>query len=78
MKRDIYIVSSGNCLFHNSKRGIIRIYCPFKVICIIQVSNFKIGDELMVERVCSADNNKIIYIIQSKAYFHSYFRLKYS
>ncbi len=75
MKKDIYIINSKSCLFFNSKKGLIRINCPFKVICIIEITEFKKGEKLIVERVSTDKYNSILFTINSNLYLHKYFIL---
>ena len=75
MNKRIHLINSKSCLFYNRKKGLIRVNCPFIVLCIIEISDFKIGDRLNVDSVSSTINNKIVYIILSKPYPHKYFIL---
>ncbi len=75
MNNRIYLINSKSCLFYNIKKGLIRINCPFVVLCIFEISDFKIGDKLNVDSVGATKNNNIVYVILSKPYPHKYFIL---
>jgi len=64
---------SGNSILVINNHGIYRLFCPFKAICIKQVECFKVGEELIVIAVKTSLNCKLVYVIQDKAYYHSYF-----
>jgi hypothetical protein len=55
--------------------GLHRIFCPFKVICVIEIDVIKVGDVLIVQKVTSYTGYKIVYIINSKAFSYHYFNV---
>lgn len=70
---EISRVCSNSSILVNSKAGIYRLYCPFKAVCIQEVATYAVGQEITVIAVKMDNNYKLVYIIQSKAYYHHYF-----
>lgn len=68
--------SSDSILVHTKHRGLIRLYCPFKVKVIQAVDTFTIGQELEVVKVKVSPKLKLIYIIDGKGYYHFHFSIQ--
>src|SRR5688500_12928838 len=64
-----------SCLFLNSFR-LIRVNCPFQVICICTVIGFRTGDKVKVEKVLEGSDSTLLYQIHGKLYSHYYFQFK--
>lgn len=67
--------SSDSLLVHTKSRGLIRLYCPFKVAVIQSVDSFMVGEKVEVVRVKVSPDLKLIYVIGEKGYYHSYFSI---
>jgi hypothetical protein len=52
-----------------------KLYCPFRVICIISVRGLKPGIHLWVAEVLSNHKGELVYIIFDKQYNYKYFVL---
>lgn len=52
-----------------------EVRCPFEVKVIKEVNNHFIGQTLKVTKVKLSTNNKLVYIIEDKPYFYSYFAI---
>ena len=77
MEQELDKYTSPRSLLYVDGRGTLRrLYCPFKVKCLIAVDSFRPGEVLQVNQVrMDAGNVRIIYLIQNKAVVHSYFTL---
>lgn len=53
-----------------------RVYCPFIVICKVNIPPLKKGNEYFVEAVKMTLNLEDVFIIEGKAYFVWYFTIK--
>jgi hypothetical protein len=67
------ITLSTNSLLIINKTGLKRLQCPFNAICILMIDIYLVGDQVSVIAVKTASNQRLVYIIQGKAYFHHYF-----
>ena len=54
---------------------LIELKCPFKVEVIKNVKNMMISQIKEVTQVKLATNNKLVYIIEDKPYFYTYFTI---
>ena len=54
---------------------LIELRCPFEVEVIKNVKNMMISQIKEVSQVKLATNNKLVYIIDDKPYFYSYFTI---
>jgi hypothetical protein len=54
---------------------LIELKCPFKVEVIKNVKNMMISQTKEVSQVKLATNNKLVYIIEDKPYFYTYFTI---
>ena len=54
---------------------LIELRCPFEVEVIKNVKNMMISQIKEVTQVKLATNNKMVYIINDKPYFYSYFTI---
>lgn len=59
----------------DKQRNLKRIFCPFKVRVIKEISLFKIGDELYVTSVKTDRNNNLILIIKGEGYLNKFFKI---
>jgi hypothetical protein len=64
-----------SCLFL-TKYKLVRVGCPFKVICIVAVEGFMEGDILVVDEVLRGSSNTLIYCINDRYYPHFHFTYK--
>lgn len=55
------------------KEGIFRLYCPFKATCITAIESYSIGQVVTVISVKMSPNQRLVYVIQGKGYYHSSF-----
>ena len=63
-------VDSGSILVIDNEGHIKRIYCPFKVKCIMDIDMYEEGDILIVTAVKLARNLLLVYIIGGRGYFY--------
>ncbi len=70
-----YVDDEGSCLFL-TKYKLVRVTCPFKVVCIEAVGDLKVGDSVDVEEVLRGASNTITYCIKDRYYPHSHFSYK--
>ena len=73
--QEINKVCSDNSLLVVNQHGIFRLYCPFKAVCIAQISTYAIGQQVVVISVKMDNNSKLVYIIQNKGFYHHYFMI---
>jgi hypothetical protein len=59
----------------DSEGKIRRIYCPFAVMCVIDVDVYKKGEYVVVTAVKIAKNLLLVYIINDKGYYYYFFRI---
>jgi hypothetical protein len=71
------IVSTDSVLVVTSKRKLVRLYCPFKVICNFNVPPLVVNGEYDVEAVKMTLELKEVYIISGNAYFIWYFTIRF-
>lgn len=64
-----------NSILVVSKTGIYRLFCPFKAICIKEVASYTIGQQVTVISIKIDNSYRLIYIIQNKGFYHSYFMI---
>ncbi|WP_319231151.1 hypothetical protein [Draconibacterium orientale] len=69
------IVSTDSILVVTSERKVIRLYCPLKVICKVDVPPLVESGEYVVEAVKMTLNLEDVFIIDGKAYFIWYFTI---
>lgn len=53
--------------------GLVRLNCPFMVMCIVPVDLYKEEDILQVQRVKVSSDMKLLYIIHNKGYSYIHF-----
>lgn len=68
-------ICSNNSVLVINRFGIYRIFCPFKAICIQEVQSYTVGQEITVIAVKMSNDYKLVYVIQSKGYYHHYFMI---
>jgi hypothetical protein len=73
--KQLYKICDSNSVLVVSKKGIYRLFCPFKAECIEAVDIFQIGQVVTVVAVKMTNNFRMVYIIQNKGYLHHYFMI---
>ena len=66
-------VSSDSLLVIDRSGNLRRIYCPFKVICLVNFPEILIGEKVSVDAIKLTVEIKEVYIIKGTAYFMAYF-----
>lgn len=66
-------VSSDSLLVIDNKGNLRRIYCPFKVICLVNFPALTKGQKVSVDAVKLTVEIKEVYIIRGIAYHIAYF-----
>ena len=61
----ILVVTRGNRL--------IEIYCPYKVLVLKGIGEFKSGEITWVSRITVTSNGTTVYIIKAKPYYYYHF-----
>jgi hypothetical protein len=70
------IVSTNSILVVNYKGKVKRLYCPFLVICKVDVPPLQKGNEYAVDAVKMTLKLEEVFIIEGRAYFFWYFEIK--
>ena len=70
------IVGTNSVLVVMPAGKIRRLYCPFWVICNVEVPPLEKGNEYQVEAVKMTLEKKDVFIIGGKAFFVWYFKIK--
>jgi len=68
-------VSTDSILIIDKKGLLRRIYCPFKVISLVNFPDIKLGEKVPVDAVKLTIEVKEVYIIKGVAYYIVYFRI---
>jgi hypothetical protein len=63
------IVGMDSILIIDKAGKLARLYCPFEVVVIGLLPDFRVGDIVWVEAVKMTVTLKDVYIIQGKAYY---------
>lgn len=71
----ISVLDPFSILVINKNGLLLRLHCPFTVICVNDFELLKKGNYLVVDMVSEAPTNKIHYGINGKYYEHSLFEL---
>jgi hypothetical protein len=66
-------ISSDSLLVIDRKGELRRIYCPFKVICLVSFPGISQGEKVSVEAIKLTVEVKEVYIISGTAYHIAYF-----
>jgi hypothetical protein len=66
-------VSSDSLLVIDEKGELRRIYCPFKVICLVNFPDITKGQNVSVDAIKMTVEIKEVYIIKGIAYHNAYF-----
>lgn len=74
---DLNHYNSASLLVHTKRKGLIRLFCPFKVEVLHPVEDFIPGDILEVFKVNVSPNYELLYVIRNKNYHYYYFRILY-
>jgi hypothetical protein len=70
------IVSTNSILVVNYKGKVKRLYCPFIVICKVNVPPLQKGSQYSVDAVKMTLKLEEVFIIEGRAYFFWYFEIK--
>jgi len=70
------IVDTKSILVVMPKGRVKRLYCPFWVICKVDVPPLREGGEYAVEAIKMTLDLKDVFIIEGRAYFIWYFSIK--
>ncbi|MGI6677878.1 MAG: hypothetical protein ACOX2Q_02025 [Dehalobacterium sp.] len=70
------IVSTNSILVVNYKGKVKRLYCPFLVICKVDVPPLQKGNEYAVDAVKMTLKLEEVFIIEGRAYYFWYFEIK--
>lgn len=70
------IVTTNSILVVNYKGKVRRLYCPFMVICKVDVPPLQKGNEYAVDAVKMTLKLEEVFIIEGRAYFFWYFEIK--
>jgi hypothetical protein len=68
-------ISSDSILVIDKKGDLRRIYCPFKVICLVNFPTITKGEKLSVDAIKLTVEVKEVYIIKGTAYYIAYFMI---
>lgn len=68
-------VSSDSLFVIDKKGNLGRIYCPFKVICLVNFPDITKGQKVAVEAVKLTVEIREVYIIKGTAYHIAYFMI---
>ena len=68
-------VKTDSILIINAVGHLERLWCPFKVLVIVDVHPLKKGQEKSVIAVKVADNLIDVYVIEEKAFYYYNFRI---
>ena len=68
-------VSSDSLLVIDGSGNLRRLYCPFKVICLINFPAINEGDKVSVDAIKLTVEVREVYIIEGIAYHIAYFRI---
>lgn len=68
-------VSSDSLLVIDRKGNLRRIYCPFKVICLVNFPDITKGQKVAVEAIKLTIEIREVYIIMGVAYHIAYFTI---
>ena len=71
--KELSRICSNNSILVINTIGIYRLFTPFKVVCIVCIEMFEVGDVLEVNAVKMSSDYKLVYIIKDKGYYHHYF-----
>ncbi len=70
------IVSTNSILVVNYKGKVKRLYCPFLVICKVDVPPLQKGNQYAVDAVKMTLKLEEVFIIEGRAYYFWYFEIK--
>ena len=68
-------ISSDSLLVIDKKGLLRRIYCPFKVICLVDFPAIKEGEKVSVDAVKLTVEIKEVFIIRGTAYYILFFKI---
>ncbi len=81
MSREEYLkellrwVSTDSILVIGRSGKLKRLYCPFKVVCLVNFPDIGKGEKVAVDAVKLTLEVKEVYIIKGVAYYIVYFRI---
>ena len=68
-------ISPDSLLVIDNKGLLRRIYCPFKVICLVTFPEIKEGEKVNVDAVKLTVEVKEVFLIKGVAYYIIYFKI---
>jgi len=68
-------ISSDSLLVIDRKGDVRRIWCPFKVVCLVNFPDISQGEKVAVEAIKLTVEIKEVYIIRGTAYHIVYFMI---
>jgi hypothetical protein len=68
-------ISSDSLLVIDKSGNLRRIYCPFKVICLVNFPDIVQGEKVSVDAVKLTVEIREVFIIKGTAYFIAYFMI---
>jgi hypothetical protein len=71
----VYQRCNHNSVLVVNKKGICRIYCPFKAECTGDIDIYSKGEIVAITAVKSGKEHSLIYIIRGKSYYHHKFSI---
>ncbi len=54
---------------------IVRLLCPFRVLCVQTIGDISLNSFPTVEEVKMTEKDHLVYVINGRAYYHKYFRI---
>lgn len=68
-------VSTDDMLVIDKSGRLRRIYCPFKVVCLVTFPDIKQGEKVFVDAIKLTIEVKEVFIIKGTAYYIIYFSI---
>lgn len=57
------------------RSGLIRLYCPIKAECIIEIPPILVDQIVYIEGISYTNQKPLLYLIRSRLYPHNYFKI---
>ena len=74
---DLGDIVSSTLLLVNRRGNIDELRCPIVAFTLVPVHDLPAHRRVMIEKVMTTADERLVYIISGKPYFHYYFRLGY-
>jgi hypothetical protein len=68
-------ISTDDLLVIDKSGRLRRIYCPFRVVCLVDFPDIKQGEKASVDAIKLTIEVKEVYIIKGTAYYIIYFKI---